>query len=306
MNAPWRCVRLALPLVALLAIAAPAYAQDEGQEYQIQGVVVDSAGVSLRNAMVVALTVPDSVLAKYALTDGDGRFTLRDLPPAGYILQVTLIGYQTLRRDLQVTDSDIDAGTVHLSVMAVEMDSLVVSVEQVPFVNRRDTLSYNVLAFETPPNSMVEDLLRRLPGIEVEEDGSITAQGEEVQNVLVDGKEFFGTDPTIATRNLPADAIKQVDVYDKQSDMAEFTGIPDGEDERTIDLKLREDARRGYFGRMTGGLGGRRQYSSPDRHSARQRCALRRQTQPEPLFPDLPVRPDCKHEQREPGGLFVG
>ena len=170
MNAPWRCVQLALPLVALLAIAAPAFAQDEGQEYQIQGVVVDSAGVSLRNAMVVALTVPDSVLAKYALTDGDGRFTLRDLPPAGYILQVTLIGYQTLRRDLQVTDSDIDAGTVHLSVMAVEMDSLVVSVEQVPFVNRRDTLSYNVLAFETPPNSMVEDLLRRLPGIEVEED----------------------------------------------------------------------------------------------------------------------------------------
>ena len=256
MSAPWRFLRLALPLVALLTIAAPAFAQDEAREYQIQGVVVDSAGVSLRNAMVVALTVPDSVLAKYALTDGDGRFTLRDLPPAEYILQVTLIGYQTLRRDLHVTDSDIDAGTVNLSVMAVEMDSLVVSVEQVPFVNRRDTLSYNVLAFETPPNSMVEDLLRRLPGIEVEEDGSITAQGEEVQNVLVDGKEFFGTDPTIATRNLPADAIKQVDVYDKQSDMAEFTGIPDGEDERTIDLKLREDARRGYFGRMTGGLGG--------------------------------------------------
>ena len=261
MSVPRRFRQLALPVLALLvlallAIAAPAFAQDEGQEYRIQGVVVDSAGVSLRNAMVVALTVPDSVLAKYALTDGGGRFTLRDLPPAEYILQVTLIGYQTVRRDLVVTDSDIDAGTVNLSVMAVEMDSLVVSVEQVPFVNRRDTLSYNVLAFETPPNSMVEDLLRRLPGIEVDETGTITAQGEEVQNVLVDGKEFFGTDPTIATRNLPADAIKQVDVYDKQSDMAEFTGIPDGEDERTIDLRLREDARRGYFGRMTGGLGG--------------------------------------------------
>ena len=256
MSAPRRFLRLALPVVALLAFATPAYAQDEGREYEVQGVVVDSAGVSLRNAMVVALTVPDSVLAKYALTDGDGRFTLRDLPPAQYVLQVTLIGFQTLRRDLEVTDSDIDAGTVNLSVMAVEMDSLVVSVEQVPFINRRDTLSYNVLAFETPPNSMVEDLLRRLPGIEVDETGAITAQGEEVQNVLVDGKEFFGTDPTIATRNLPADAIQQVDVYDKQSDMAEFTGIPDGEDERTIDLRLREDARRGYFGRMTGGFGG--------------------------------------------------
>ena len=94
------------------------------------------------------------------------------------------------------------------------------------------------------------------PGIEVDTDGTITAQGEEVQNVLVEGKEFFGRDPRIATRNLPADAVKQVDVYDKQSDMAEFTGIPDGEDERTIDLRLREEARVGYFGRATGGFGG--------------------------------------------------
>ena len=98
--------------------------------------------------------------------------------------------------------------------------------------------------------------MRRLPGIQVESDGTITAQGEEVQNVLVDGKEFFGGDATVATQNLPADAVAQVDVYDKQSDMAEFTGIPDGEDERTIDLKLREEARRGYFGRARGGFGG--------------------------------------------------
>ena len=255
-HAPWRTLFVVFPVMALLAIAAPAHSQDEALEYEVRGVVTDSAGVALRNAMVVALTVPDSVLAKYGLTDGEGRFTLRNLPADEYILQVTLIGYQTLRRDLAVTDSDVDAGTVNLSVMAMEMDSLVVSVDQVPFINRRDTLSYNVLAFETPPNAMVEDLLRRLPGIEVDADGSIKAQGEDVENVLVDGKEFFGTDPTIATRNLPADAIKQVDVYDKQSDMAEFTGIPDGQEERTIDLRLRDDARRGYFGRTTGGLGG--------------------------------------------------
>ncbi len=235
------------------AMATPVNAQEE---YRVQGVVADSLGTGLQSAMVVALTRPDSVLARYALSSGDGTFAIRGLTPGAYILQITLIGYRTLRRDFDVTDADVDAGEVVLSMTAVEMDSLVVSVEHVPFVNRRDTLSYNVQAFPTPPNATVEELLERLPGIQVDSDGTITAQGEEVQNVLVDGKEFFSGDATIATRNLPADAIAQVAVYDKQSDMAEFTGIPDGEEERTIDLKLKEEARSGYFGRARGGVGG--------------------------------------------------
>ena len=240
-------------VLALGAVAAPLQAQEE---YEVRGLVTDSAGTPLRSAMVVALTQVDSVLTKYAITNGDGRFEVSGLPANQYILQVTLIGYSTFRRDFEIIDADVDAGTVNMAVTALELDSLVVSVEHVPFINRGDTLSYNVLAFPTQPNAMVEELLKRLPGIEVDENGGITAQGEQVQNVLVDGKEFFGKDPTIATRNLPADAVKQVDVYDKESDMAEFTGIPDGDDERTIDLKLREEAKRGYFGRATGGFGG--------------------------------------------------
>ena len=250
------CARL-VPILAcaaaLLAVATPARAQ---QEYEVRGTVADSAGQAMESAMVVALAREDSVLVKYALSNRDGNFTMKGLPPGEYVLQVTLIGYATIRRDFAVTDADVDAGRVTMTMEAIQVDSLVVSIEHVPFINRRDTLSYNVLAFPTPPNAMVEDLLRRLPGIDVDAGGTITAQGEEVQNVLVEGKEFFGRDPTVATRNLPADAVKQVDVYDKQSDMAEFTGIPDGEDERTIDLKLREEARVGYFGRATGGFGG--------------------------------------------------
>ena len=250
-----RAMTLALVVTAaLMSAGAPSVqAQDD---YKVRGVIADSLGTGLQSAMVVALTRPDSVLTRYALSSGDGSFTIDGLAAGEYILQVTLIGFETLRHDFDITNSDVDAGQVVMSVTALEMDSLVVSVEHVPFVVRRDTLSYNVLAFPTRPNATVEELLRRLPGIEVESDGSITAQGEEVENVLVDGKEFFGDDPTIATRNLPADAVKQVDVYDKQSDMAEFTGIPDGEDERTIDLKLKEEARSGYFGRAEGGLGG--------------------------------------------------
>ncbi len=235
---------------------APAAPLQASAEYKVQGVVTDSMGTPLHNAMVVALASPDSVLAEYSLTSQDGRFTIDGLPAGGYILQVTLIGYQTLRRGFDITSADVDAGGVVLSVRALEMDPLVVSVEHVPFVNRRDTLSYNVQAFPTPPNATVEDLLRRLPGIQVDADGSITAQGEEVVKILVDGKEFFGDDPAVATQNLPADAIEQVAVYDKESDMAEFTGIPDGEEERTINLKLKEEARSGYFGRARGDVGG--------------------------------------------------
>ena len=238
---------------ALLATATPAGAQ---QEYDVRGSVADSTGGNLENAMVVALSREDSVLVKYALTNSSGNFVLEDLPAGAYILQVTLIGYAAMRSDFDVAGADVDLGPVTMTMEAIEVDSLVVSIEHVPFINRRDTLSYNIDAFPTQPNALVEDLLRRLPGIEVDTDGTITAQGEEVQNVLVEGKEFFGRDPRIATRNLPADAVKQVDVYDKQSDMAEFTGIPDGEDERTIDLRLREEARVGYFGRATGGFGG--------------------------------------------------
>ncbi len=237
---------------AFLAASPPAQAQ---QQYEVKGTVADSAGKALPNAMVVALAREDSVLVKFSLTNGDGNFTITRLPVGEYILQVTLIGYENIRRDFDVTDANVDAGRIAMSVLAVEVDPLVVSIEHVPFINNRDTLSYNAAAFETPPNAVVEDLLRRLPGIEVADDGSITAQGETVENVLVDGKEFFGGDGTIATRNLPADAIRQVDVYDKQSDMAEFTGIADGNEERTLDLKLREEARVGYFGNANGALG---------------------------------------------------
>ena len=121
---------------------------------------------------------------------------------------------------------------------------------------KRDTLEYNANAFTTRPGDVVEDLLRRLPGIDVEADGSIKAQGEDVKNVLVDGKEFFAETPTVATKNLPARAVDKVQVYDKPSDQAEFTGIPDGQEEKTIDLLLKEDAKRGVLGNISGGLGG--------------------------------------------------
>ncbi len=244
------------PVPAYLAPSRlPATLAQTPPAFQVRGVVTDSTGAGLGNAMVVALARPDSVLVRHTLSSDDGRFAIDGLPGGDYILQVTLIGYGTLRRDFNLADADVDVGGVTLSVAALEIDPVVVSVEHVPFVNRRDTFSYNVRAFPTPPNATVEELLRRLPGVEVDADGSVTAQGEAVARILVDGKEFFGDDPTVAMQNLPADAIERIAVYDKESDMAEFTGIPDGQEERTIDLKLREEARSGHFGRARGDIG---------------------------------------------------
>ena len=238
----------------VFAALAPRPVQAQA-EYAVSGVIADAAGAGLGGAMVVALAKPDSVLTRFTTSSGDGVFALGDLGPGEYILQVTLLGYGTVRQDLSLAGEDVNVGTINLEVMAVEVDPLVVTLDHVPFLNRRDTLGYNALAFRTRPNATVEDLLRQLPGIEVETDGSITAQGEEVENVLVDGREFFGGDPTMATQNLPAEAVDRVEVYDKESDMAEFTGIADGEEERTINLELKEEARSGYFGRTSGGLG---------------------------------------------------
>ncbi len=247
--------KTAVPGALALAAAFAAPVPGTAQQYSVRGVVQDSAGVSLSGVMAVALAKPDSVLTQFATAGPGGQFSIGRLGPGEYILQLTLIGYATIRQDFAITDSDVEVGIVKMSTRAVELDPLVVSIDHVPFLITSDTLAYNAAAFEVRPNATVEELLERLPGIEVDEDGTITAQGEEVENVLVEGREFFGDDPTIATRNLRADAVETVEVYDRLSDMAEFTGIPDGQEELTINLDLREEAKAGYFGMIEGGLG---------------------------------------------------
>ena len=242
--------------ILALALLLPNGAQAQTPRYDVSGTITDSTGTTLPSATIVALTRADSVLNKFTTSRRDGTFTIRRLDVGEYILQVTYVGYQTLYHNFDVVDAEIDLGRLTMLTQAVALDEFVVSAERVPMQVGRDTITYNAKAFGTRPNEVAEDLLRRLPGIEVGRDGSIRAHGEDVQNVLVDGKEFFGSNPTIATKNLPAESIETVKVYDKESDRAELTGVPDGNEERTIDLGLTEDAKTGYFGNITGGVGG--------------------------------------------------
>lgn len=249
LRASWR---LGLALAGLALLPATAVAQ----QYSVRGIVVDSVKKPLPGAMVVALTAKDSVIAAFGSSGGSGAFVLQRLAPGNYILQVTSIGFKPLRRPFTLASANMVVDTVTMLASGpIKLDELVVSAEHVPIVNKPDTLEFNAAAFKTRVNANVEELLKRLPGVTVESDGTITAQGKTVQQVLVDGKEFFGNDPKMATRNLPAAAIDKVQVLEQKSDAAQFTGIDDGQERTTVNLVLKPNARVGYFGRAVGGAG---------------------------------------------------
>ncbi|MEM7787598.1 MAG: outer membrane beta-barrel protein [Bacteroidota bacterium] len=244
--------RLLLVVCVGTALSGAATAQSPA----VSGVVNDSSGTGLPGATVVLLQPGDSTIVSFAASRTDGAFRIPRVVPGDYLLQITYVGYLPSTRPLAVGAEGLDVGRISLEVDLDGLDPLVVTADRVAMVLKADTLEFNADAFGVPEGSSVEDLLRRLPGVRVDRDGSIQAQGEDVARVLVDGKEFFGTDPTIATRNLPADAVDRVQVYDRDSETAEFTGVADGNEERTINLALKEDRRTGTFGRLSGGLGG--------------------------------------------------
>lgn len=227
------------------------------QKYDIKGIIADSIGTPLISATVMLQNAKDSVLINFGLTDGKGFFQFKGLRKADYLLQISYLGYEnkTLTIDLPESSGIIDLQMIRLEPQIEALEEVIVKSERVPLQIKKDTIEFNADAFQTRPNAVVEDLLKKLPGVEVERDGTIRAQGEQVRRVTVDGKEFFGTDPKMATKNLPADAVDKVQVFDKKSDMAEFSGIDDGQRQKTINLELKEDKKQGYFGSITAGGG---------------------------------------------------
>ncbi|MCB0686041.1 MAG: outer membrane beta-barrel protein [Saprospiraceae bacterium] len=241
----------------------PARSQTVGN-INASGSVIDSSGNALASSTVVLLNPKDSVMVSFAITNNEGRFSLKRLSAGDYLLQVSYLGYipKNIPVTIQQEEREQDLGQITLQPVTSALDEVLVKAERIPMEINKDTIAYNAAAFKTKPNDVVEDLLKKLPGIEVESDGTIKAQGEEVKQVLVDGKEFFGKDPQIATKNLPASAVNKVQVFDKKSDMAEFTGIDDGQDEKAINIELKEDHKKGIFGNIEGGYGTNDRYES--------------------------------------------
>lgn len=229
------------------------------QNYSLSGKVLDDKSQALESATVVVITAVDSIYKAFALSNGEGKFMIESLEKGEYVLQVSYLGYEQLNQSISI-EADKELEPLVLKTDSELIENIEVVGENIPVTVKKDTIVYNADAFETQPNDVVEDLLRQMPGVEVESDGTIVAQGEEVEKVTVDGKEFFGNDPKIATKNLPAKAIDKVEFFDKKSDTSEFTGLDDGERTKTMNLELKEDYKSGYFGNVTGGYGTDQRY----------------------------------------------
>ncbi len=227
------------------------------QKFSIKGQVTDSTKSALPSSTVMLLSQKDSTLVNFGVSDKNGLFEIKTVGVGDYLLKVTFMGYATYQKRISAggAGGDINVGSIKMIPQDRQLEELVIKGEKAPVTVKRDTIEFNAGSFKVKANANVEDLLKKLPGVEVETDGTVRAQGEQVQRVMVDGREFFGRDPKLATRNLPADAVEKVQVFDKKSDQSIFTGIDDGQKEKTINLELKEEKRNGAFGNMMAGAG---------------------------------------------------
>jgi hypothetical protein len=222
----------------------------------VKGVLQDSVSASfLPDATVSVVRLPDSTLISFTLTGSSGQFEIKNLDAGDYDLMASFTGLQTVTRKFSITPTRqlMDMGTIKLERFYKSMQEVVIN--EAPVKVNGDTIAFRADAFKTKPNATVEDLLKKLPGVQVDRDGTVKAQGEQVQKVYVDGKEFFNNDPKLATKNLTADMVDQVEVFDDMSEQAKFNKIDDGSRSKALNLKLKKDKKKGVFGKAYAGYG---------------------------------------------------
>lgn len=222
------------------------------QDMRVTGQVFDTTGATpLENVAVVAIRLKDSLLLKFTRTDKDGMFELKGFAPDTFDLMIEHPGLDEKSYYIfgNAGNNEIDIPIVKLNPKSQDLEEVVIFANKNPIFFRGDTLVYVADSFKVAENAVVEDLLKKLPGLTVDENGAITSQGQEIEQVLVDGDEFFGSDPTIATKNLGAKGIETVEVYEKEREGA---SIGDDDKMQVLDLRLKDDAKKGYFGKITG------------------------------------------------------
>lgn len=227
----------------------------------VRGKIIDTAGKqNLSEASVSVMRSPDAEVEAFAITDKTGSFLVKNLAAGSYKLIISFQGYQSVTRRFSVSadKKDIDLGDLYMQRASDTLPEVIVEVP--PIQMKKDTVEYNAGIFSTKPNALAEDLLKKLPGIQVDKNGSITAHGETVTRVLVNGKRFFSDDPKLATRNLPPDIIDKIQVFDDLSDQSKFTGFDDGNRVKTINIVTKKDKRQGYFGKGVAGAGTNENY----------------------------------------------
>jgi len=226
------------------------------QNLTIQGSLKDSiANRALNSATVSLVYAKDSSLVSFSRTNEAGFFNFKNVAPGNYLISVSYVGYVPKWVPVITgTEKTVEMGLIYMNDVNT-MSTVTVTARRPPVVINGDSVEFNSENFKTAPNAVVEDLLKKMPGMEVDKSGGITVNGKKVTKVFVNGKEFFTGDPVMATKNLPADAVDKIQVYDRKSDQAMFTGIDDGSEETAINLKLKKDRNKSTFGKLNGGAG---------------------------------------------------
>jgi hypothetical protein len=242
--------------VAVLFLAFAAFSAGAQTTGTLKGKLVDSLlKQSIKDAAVSLLDAEDSTLEIAGLSKTDGLFEVLNISFGKYLVRITFLGYEPVYKQITFskTSAEYNMGTVYLKQDFADLGN--VTVTQSPITIKKDTIEYNASSFKTKPNAVVEDLIKKFPGMDVDKNGTIKAQGETVQRVLVDGKRFFGDDPKMATKNLPPDIVDKIQVFDDLSDQSKFTGFDDGNRVKTINITTKKDKRKGYFGKAVAGVG---------------------------------------------------
>ncbi len=233
-------------------ISLSAYAQGS---FTVKLKLVDAKTSAPVGFATASLTVKgETTAAKYVLTDAEGMASLTKVKKGTYVLKAELMGYKAYQQEIAV-EKNMDLGEIRMDEDVEVLDAARVTDVGNPIVVKKDTIEYTASSFKTSDNDMLEELLKKLPGVEVEADGSITANGETIKKITIDGKTFFLDDPQLASKNIPAKLIEKVKVVEKKSEQAEFTGIDDGEEETIIDLSMKQGMMEGWFGNVMAGGG---------------------------------------------------
>ena len=235
------------------------------QAANINGILLDANDTTALIGASVRLLKPtkDSTLVKGTATDDNGLFDLKGVKAGKYLLKLSYVGYKDEVKHITVGSDgrNVNLGAIKMQPNSIMLKEAVVMGVKTPITVKEDTIEYNADTYKTQPNAVVEDLLKRMPGVEVDANGKITANGKEVKKILIDGKEFFADDPKMASKNLPADMINKLQVIDRKSDLARLTGVDDGEDETVINLTVKPGMNNGWVGSITGGYGTNNRYS---------------------------------------------
>src|SRR5689334_7682913 len=252
-------------LAACLLVAAPALAQappgvPAGKATSVKGRLVDpTTNQGVPAALVKLVSFADTSDVRKTTTKDDGTFEFAELGVHSYRLEASRVGYATLKQVIRVTDKNQNLGLLQITPEAVNVSGVTVTESPAPAAQHADTTEFRASAVKTSKDATAEELVQKMPGVTME-NGQIKAQGENVQQVLVNGRPFFGSDPAAAMRNLPAEVVDRIQVYDKASDQAEFSGFDDGGQQKTMNFILRNQ--KAQFGKFYSGYGDRDRYQA--------------------------------------------